>query len=307
MNDEIRRKPRILIVEDDALSVKLLDTIFNDEFELFVAVSGEKALKFVNEELIPDLILLDINLPGIDGYDVCKILKETDATRNVPIVFLTGRNSETDEERSFHLGAADFITKPFKPIIVRARVRNLIQLKLKTDFLEISALTDGLTGLANRRHFDEQLIRLWKSCARTNSSLSILMADIDQFKAYNDRYGHGAGDECLRQVSRVIEQSIRRPLDFTARYGGEEFVVILPDTPQEIAGLFAEKICKGVFDLQIPHDMSTVASFVTISIGYAGLKADNQMSVVSLVDCADSALYKAKEQGRNRFLSCQKD
>lgn len=293
------KKPEILIVDDQPLNLQLLSRVLSEEFDLRVARSGQKALEIAFGENIPDLILLDINMPDIDGYEVCKLLKGDVRTQSIAIIFITARTSVEDEEKGFLLGAADYITKPFSPVVVRARVRNHINLKIRTDILESVAHTDSLTAVSNRRSYDEYLPDMWNHCMRSGSSLSVLMMDIDHFKAYNDTYGHGSGDECLRQVAQTIDRSVKRSLEFFGRYGGEEFVAVLPDVDCESAMILAEQLRAEVQSLAIEHSASSVAPVVTISIGCASTIPTAAYLPASLTEAADSALYVAKKEGRN--------
>lgn len=293
------KKPEILIVDDQPLNLQLLSRVLSEEFDLRVARSGQKALEIAFGEDIPDLILLDINMPDIDGYEVCKLLKGDVRTQSIAIIFITARTSVEDEEKGFLLGAADYITKPFSPVVVRARVRNHINLKIRTDILESVAHTDSLTAVSNRRSYDEYLPDMWNHCMRSGSSLSVLMMDIDHFKAYNDTYGHGSGDECLRQVAQTIDRSVKRSLEFFGRYGGEEFVAVLPDVDCESAMILAEQLRAEVQSLAIEHSASSVAPVVTISIGCASIIPTAAYLPASLTEAADSALYVAKKEGRN--------
>lgn len=293
------KKPEILIVDDQPLNLQLLSRVLSEEFDLRVARSGQKALEIAFGEDIPDLILLDINMPDIDGYEVCKLLKSDVRTQSIAIIFITARTSVEDEEKGFLLGAADYITKPFSPVVVRARVRNHINLKIRTDILESVAHTDSLTAVSNRRLYDEYLPDMWNHCMRSGSSLSVLMMDIDHFKAYNDTYGHGSGDECLRQVAQTIDRSVKRSLEFFGRYGGEEFVAVLPDVDCESAMILAEQLRAEVQSLAIEHSASSVAPVVTISIGCASTIPTAAYLPASLTEAADSALYVAKKEGRN--------
>ncbi|MCK7578782.1 MAG: diguanylate cyclase, partial [Chromatiales bacterium] len=236
---------------------------------MLTATRGEKALELAARAPLPDLILLDIVMPDMDGHEVCARLKNDEATKAIPIIFVTALGEEQDEEHGLNLGAADYISKPFSPSIVRARVRNQINLKLRTDQLEQVAMQDGLTQIPNRRHFDRKLREEWARLTRNDQALSLLMIDIDQFKPYNDHYGHGAGDECLRQVAQALHQVLQRPMDLVARYGGEEFAAVLPETDEAGAEHLAQRLLEAVRALGIEHAYSDVAPQVSISVGVA--------------------------------------
>jgi len=295
--------PMILIVDDAPLNVKILAQSLESLYRIKVANNGEEALKISQREQ-PDLILLDIMMPKIDGFEVCRQLKKNTITRKIPVIFVTTLNAEADEEQGLNLGAIDYITKPFVIPIVKARIRNHIHLKLQADLLESMSLLDALTLIPNRRRFDEALTTEWKQAIRHKTPISLIMIDIDHFKQYNDHYGHGAGDICLQRVAAALAKMIVRPSDLIARYGGEEFVVILPDTNQQAALKVAERLREGIEHLALPHTYSEAATVVTISVGVATqIEIQEYFSPKTLNDAADHALYRAKEGGRNQVCS----
>lgn len=300
-------KNTLLIVDDTPENIRVLMEALKDEYRILAATSGEKALRMaVSEESPPDLILLDILMPGIDGYEVCRLLKNDDRTRNIPVIFVTAISEVMDETRGFRLGAVDYITKPFHPPIVKARVRAHVQLKLKTDMLEQLASLDGLTNIPNRRKFDEMIENEWKRAQRYDMPLSVILIDVDQFKQYNDNYGHAAGDECLKEIARALKRCLKRPYDFIARYGGEEFVVILADTDTEGTRQVGTCMKETVEELAIPHGFSPVADHITISLGGATAYPQRQCeSPLQVVEIADQMMYEAKSKGRN--CMCLKD
>ena len=269
--------------------------------EVFFARSGEEGLEVAMRE-VPDLILLDIVMPGMDGYQTCERLRTNDITRGTPVIFISALDSDAEEIRGLDLGAVDYISKPFRPAAVRARVRNHLELKRHRDLLESLSALDGLTGLANRRRFSAVLEREWHRARRLIAPLALIMADIDHFKAYNDGYGHLAGDDCLKRVATVFGNAMHRATDLAARYGGEEFVCILPDT--DLAGAFhvAEAIRADLAALALPHAYSPTASRVTFSAGIASLIPGEGVAPTTLMDQADQSLYAAKQNGRNRIF-----
>jgi len=296
---------RVLIVDDERHNIKVLADFLRNEHRIMAAKSGKQAIEAVQGPNLPDLILLDIMMPGMDGYDVCRQLKADTRTMHIPVIFITALDASDDEARGFDVGAVDYIAKPFKPVIVKARVRTHIQLKRKTDLLERLALLDGLTEIPNRRCFDVTLEKELRRKKRDGSLLSLVILDIDYFKKYNDTYGHAAGDTCLRQVAGAMKECIKRGSDFAARYGGEEFAIILSGTDRNGAITIAEKVRHSVAALDIRHAASDVAGHVTVSLGVATVFEDRDVSPVDLINAADAALYQAKEMGRNRvnFLS----
>jgi diguanylate cyclase (GGDEF)-like protein len=192
-------------------------------------------------------------MPEMDGYEVCSRIKASTQTKNIPIIFITGKVSEDDEITGFNLGAMDYIIKPFNPVIVRARVNMQAELKRHRDYLEGISYLDGLTGIANRRKFDELFDLNWNFAKRQSAPIALVMIDIDYFKRYNDHYGHQAGDNCLISIAHALAETIVRVTDFVARYGGEEFVCVFPGTDLENAERIAEKIRLRVMKLNIPH------------------------------------------------------
>ncbi len=294
-------KSLILIVDDTPTNIQVLAEALRAEYRVKVATSGKAALAIAeNAESRPDLILLDVMMPEMDGYEVCRRLKQNPTTQGIPVIFVTAKSEITDEERGLRLGAMDYIVKPFHLAIVKARVANHISLKMKTDLLESLAMVDGLTGIPNRRRLDEALESEWKRAQRNGTQLAAIMADIDYFKGYNDNYGHSAGDVCLKVVAKALSNTLGRPTDILARYGGEEFAAILPDTDGEGARLLAEHWRTEVAALKLPHQFSNTADHVTISAGYAVLTPSEQLSPQNLLEMADKMLYQAKAGGRNR-------
>ncbi|MFP5513447.1 MAG: diguanylate cyclase domain-containing protein, partial [Alphaproteobacteria bacterium] len=261
-------RPKILVVDDIPSNVHVLSRILKDDYDIYFATDGEKALDLVQARM-PDLVLLDIMMPGMDGFEVCRRIKADPATHDIPVIFISAKSEVEDETRGLEVGAIDFITKPISPPIVKARVRNHLLLKRQTDLLRSLSFLDGLTGIANRRRFDDAMTREWRRCARSHLPLSLIILDVDHFKTFNDQYGHQVGDECLRVVAEVLSDRTRRPSDLVARYGGEEFVCLLPETDGPGATRVAEGFRGGVAERRIPHAQSPVAPFVTISLGVA--------------------------------------
>ncbi|HVZ01773.1 MAG TPA: diguanylate cyclase [Dongiaceae bacterium] len=296
----------ILVVDDTANTLELIATILGTEHKVLTAGDGETATKIALQEE-PDLILLDIRMPGMDGYQLCKLLKADPVTREIPVIFVTAMDEEREEAKGLELGAIDYITKPLSPPILRARVRNHIDLKRQRDQLRRLSAVDGLTGLANRRAFAEALEKEWRGAIRRNTSISLLMTDIDDFKQFNDAYGHLAGDEALRRVAKALESAALRPADMVARYGGEEFVILLPDTGANEAALVADRLLLAVRRLAIPHEHSRGWQYVSLSVGLASARPSREMNANELLDLADRMLYQAKSGGRNRVVTANLD
>ncbi len=314
----LAREPKILIVDDDTGTIRLLLHILEGMGEIFFATGGVDAIRKV-AQLQPDLVLLDVEMPDLDGYHVCQEIKADPTFVDLPILFVTAHNNVESETRALDAGAADFISKPPSPPVVRARVRTHLALKQRTDQLRRLASFDGLTGVANRRTFDETLLNEWHRSCRNGSPLSVLMIDVDYFKRFNDYYGHQAGDDCLRSVAQTLADAVRRSGDLVARYGGEEFAVILPGSDVAAAATVAEAMRARVEALAIPHQAAEERTIVTVSVGAAATiwDAPGDISVAhaashalrcrnvatpSLVGAADRALYEAKRSGRNRMV-----
>ncbi|MCB1954426.1 MAG: diguanylate cyclase [Rhodocyclaceae bacterium] len=297
--------PIVLAIDDVPANLDVLvEHLHREAIELTVALSGEEGLELA-DALRPDLILLDVMMPGMDGFEVCRRLKANPELADIPVLFLTAVNEEIEIERGFALGAVDFVHKPFSIPILKARMNNHLALKRKSDQLARLARTDGLTGVANRRHFDEALDSEWLRARRHARPLSLILVDVDHFKRYNDHYGHAEGDVCLKRVAGALDTCIRRPGDVLARFGGEEFVALLPDTPEEAAVAIAEHMRDAVCQLQIDHADSSACRHVTISIGIATHVPLTDARAIDLVAAADQCLYGAKRGGRNRVVAGQ--
>ena len=297
-------KAKVLIVDDERIFINLLAGLLSEDYKIMAATNGEQAL-YAAKTGKPDLILLDVKMPDMTGYAVCAHLKEDEETRDIPVIFITGLSDASDEELGLSVGAVDYISKPFSSGVVRARVRTHVRLKRQSDLLAAYAYKDGLTHLYNRRALDERLESEWNRGRRQEFPLSVIIFDVDQFKLYNDHYGHGKGDECLTRVAGSIGDALQRASDFPARYGGEEFVVVLPHTDLEEALVVAERLRAAVEVLAIPHEKSTVSDVVTASFGVANALPGASGSGQQLVEQADSALYRAKSEGRNRCVGIQ--
>ncbi len=298
--DVLTRQQTILIVDDAKANINILTELLRADFKIRAATNGEKAFEIAQSDNPPDLILLDVQMPGMDGYTVCRKLKETSRTWNIPVIFITGNGSVDDEIYGFTIGAVDYITKPFSDVVVRARINTHAELKRHRDYLEEISYLDGLTGIPNRRKFNEYTGYTCSFAAADSAPVSVIMIDIDYFKLFNDRYGHQAGDSCLSMIAQSISREITRKADLAARYGGEEFAVILPDMPEKTAVAFAEKLRQNVESLNIPHEWSKVSDRVTISLGVASHIPNPSFSCHDLIRKADEALYRSKQSGRNR-------
>jgi diguanylate cyclase (GGDEF)-like protein len=318
-----QRVANILTVDDErTLRIILSRALQKEGHQVIEANSGEQCLAMCQSQL-PDMILLDAMLPGIDGFSCCAQLQERFGHHCPPILMITSLNDEASVDRAFNAGATDYITKPIHWAVLRQRVRRLLQaswameelrqkmeqerrlleqLEIANRELQRLVAIDSLTQLANRRCFDERLQQEWRRLGRDQGNLSLILLDVDFFKAYNDTYGHQSGDRCLQQVALLILGTIRRPADLAARYGGEEFAIILPNTDLAGATYIAHALQQKLRDSAIPHSGSKISPYLTISFGIASASPEPDQSPHSLISQADRALYQAKQQGRDRII-----
>jgi diguanylate cyclase (GGDEF)-like protein len=295
----VRSGGSILVVDDVPSNIHMLSNILRDEHDVFFATSGADALRLAGERQ-PDLVLLDIMMPDMDGYEVCAKLREMPETRDIPVIFVTALGEEKDEERGLAMGAIDYFVKPLSPPIVRMRVRNHLELKRQRDMLRDMSLVDGLTGLANKRRLDEALDSEWRRCQRAGASVSLFILSVDCLQQYNEALGHIKGDECLRKVARTIAGYLCRPGDMAARYSTKEFMALLPETELEGAMQLAEQARTAVEALSIPHPNSLAGDRVSISCGVVASVPSMDMMPFQLISVARGYLQQAKDQGRNR-------
>jgi diguanylate cyclase (GGDEF)-like protein len=291
-------RPRILIVDDQPLNRLILESIVSEHYDLTAAENGAEAIRLCLENP-PDLVLLDVLMPGMGGLEVCRVLKSRPETAEIPVIFITTQSDPLEETAGLDAGAADFISKPVNASVVLARIRTHLTLKRQSDLLRSQAFTDPLTGIGNRRRLDESLDHEWRRGLRNRSSLGVLMIDIDHFKRLNDANGHAAGDETLRRVAALLSEKLNRPQDLVARYGGEEFACLLPDTPLYGAARVAVNLVESVAELRIEHPDSPTSPWVSVSIGYAATVPESGDQPETLLATADRYLYDAKMLGRN--------
>ena len=297
------KKPKVLIVDDASENIDVLIALLEHEYQIAATKSGEKALQIAHK-VKPDLILLDVLMPGLDGYQVCRQLKSSEDTKKIPVIFVSSLTDAIDETKAFSIGAVDYITKPFNSSVVRARVKTHIDLKLQSDMLEQLISIDSLTQIGNRKKLDEVLLSEWKRALRSKKPISVAIIDIDHFKEYNDNYGHANGDECLKKVAKELSRALLRPGDFVGRYGGDEFVAILFDTDQNGVDIASSNMLERIQGLDIPHGYSPTSSQITLSLGAATtLPYLETQSALSLMEAADKMLYLSKGKGRNTCSS----
>lgn len=296
---EVEDKPVVLIVDDEPVNIQVLAASIKNSYQIKVVKSGRQCIELIQSGVNIDLILLDIDMPGMDGYEVCTILKSSLATASIPIIFVTAKSEVHEEEKGLELGAVDYITKPISPAIVAARVKTHIMLKLQHDKLQDMAMHDQLTGLYNRYFLlADANIKVAKS-KRHHYSLSVLMMDIDHFKVINDNHGHAIGDEVLKAVAGCLSIEKRKE-DVLARFGGEEFVLLLDHCEIAEAEIKAEKLRAAIEAMQ-PSGLN-----VTVSIGVAQLNPQ-ESAFIDPLKRADEALYMAKAQGRNCVITCDEN
>lgn len=291
---------KILIVDDSVVQAAQLRSILEDEYDITIAQTAEDGLRQASNENYA-LILLDVVMPGMDGFTLLKKLQEEIITQNVPVILITSLSDALNEQRGLLLGAVDYITKPFHPLIVQARVSTHIKLYNYRRQVEQQSMTDQLTGIANRRKYEQYSATKWQEAARLQVPFSICMLDIDRFKVYNDSFGHPAGDKVIAAVAKTLSEHLNRSTDFLARYGGEEFVVLTLGDPTEKIFEHLKKIRQAVEDLHIPHDPS-VSPWVTVSAGGVTVRPQVGSSYDFYLKVADTMLYDAKKQGRNRVV-----
>lgn len=313
----------ILVVDDSKTSrYHLVSTLASFEHPVHAVANADEALSYLEQhpKAAIDLIVMDVVMPGMDGLAACRKLKADNRYQTIPIIVITGSAKNEDLPKAFAAGAHDFIKKPVDSVELLARARSALALKKETDArlareteltrvkdlleeanerLRYLSQVDGLTGLTNRRHFEERLHREWQRAARERQPLACVLLDVDRFKGLNDQEGHASGDAALRKVAKALQAAGRRPADLAARYGGEEFAVLLPNTSLSGAQAVAEGICRHIEALQIPNEASDVSSYVTVSSGVAAFVPNPAFSPSLLMAAADKCLYEAKNQGRN--------
>ncbi len=313
----------VMLVDEQRTVARGIQSMLREHPDIdFIWCADEREAEKMACQHGPSVILQDINMPYLDGFELLSRYRNNDVIKDIPIIMLSGEQAAETKARSFLEGASDYLTKPPHPIELVARIRHhsrayfehlereelLQSLEAKTRELteltrrlEQLSLTDALTGIPNRMHFDQILDREWGRARRDRKPLSVALMDVDNFKQFNDFYGHQAGDDCLRRVARAVAESLRRPSDFAARYGGEEFALVLPDTDAEGARKVAELARAAVAELAIPHERAEAALHVTISIGVAStIPGQDDVARDELVKRADEALYESKSNGRNQ-------
>ncbi|BAZ50684.1 response regulator receiver modulated diguanylate cyclase [Nostoc sp. NIES-4103] len=310
MNGTVPRSQYLVLVVDDEQFNRMQLRLFIEKegYQIAEAQNGREALRVV-QQLHPDIVLLDAMMPDMDGFECCAQLQSLDCSKYTPVLMITGLEDQESVDRAFAAGAIDYVTKPIHWAVLRQRVKRLIQqsqLQQKQEIvnqeLKRLATIDGLTQIANRRKFEEYFSQEWRRMAREQKPLSLILCDVDYFKAYNDTYGHRAGDRCLQKVAKAIQSAARRSVDLVARYGGEEFAVVLPNTNTKGATQVAQAMCFAVRMLAIPHSNSQASSYVTLSAGVGTTIPVPGSDFEEMIVAVDRALYKAKLTGRDRVV-----
>ena len=296
-----KQRNSVLVVDDESINLSALTHILSSMYTVYVAKDGRSAINSA-KELLPDLILLDILMPDINGFDVIQILKAADETADIPVIFATGLTSTADEEYGLTLGAVDYVHKPYNPAIVKLRVNNQMQIVNQMRMIQYLSMTDALTSTANRWHFNTRMSQEWQRSMRELTPLSILLIDIDDFKKINDTHGHLFGDVVLQNLANNIKICLKRPMDLAARWGGEEFVVLLPNTDLKGAAFVAERIRTSAEKRSHFFDGSG-SVIVTVSIGINCTIPHTDFPVYDFISDTDKALYRAKKQGKNRVCA----
>lgn len=291
---------KILIVDDSKLYAAQLRSILEDVYDITVAYTAEDGLNYARTGGF-SLVLLDVVMPEMDGFMLLKMLQEEVVTQSVPVILITSLSDIENEQYGFTLGAVDYITKPFHPLIVKARVTTHIKLYNYRRQVEHQSKTDQLTGVPNRRQHDEHSHVKWKEAVRLQVPFSVCMFDIDHFKAFNDTFGHPAGDKVIISVAKTVSAYLKRSTDFFGRYGGEEFVAFMLGGSAEKNYKHLKRIRKALEDLHIPHAPSA-GEWVTVSIGGVTVMPREEDTYASCLKMADKMLYEAKNNGRNRVV-----
>ena len=301
----VGERPCILIIDDSQLELRATSRILSAMYNVKIASNGREGIRIAQEEEIA-LILLDLNMPEMSGFEVLIELKDCDLTKEIPVIIITSSESSNDEVRGLALGASDFIRKPLDAIVT-FRVSMCLQLVTQMKMIERFGLIDGLTGINNRRSFDQSIKTAWAHALRSKTNIGLMLIDVDKFKNFNDEYGHINGDLCLQVIADKMVKTIMRGNDSVYRWGGEEFAVILPDTPIEGVLEVAERIRKNIED--VPIVMGEVTTNITVSIGCGSIVPRfqiDQEEFDNFKKSIDEALYLAKKNGRNRVEYCKK-
>ena len=295
------KKSRLLVVDDDPTQLRFYLQGLSSQYCCQFARSANEAVTFARQFPQPDLIILDVVMPDLGGFEICRLLKNDQLTAHIPVIFASGVDDLESKVRGFDLGCVDYITKPVLIPEMKARISTHLKLKRQAHLLESLAYLDPLTQIANRRKYNETMQREWARSIRYAQPIAMLLIDIDFFKQFNDFYGHGVGDDCLIKVAQGLNSLSRRPGDIFARIGGEEFVLLLSDCDQEGAKAKATEVIDAIALMNIANQGAPNHDRVTVSVGVAILLPLLGDEALILFQAADEALYKAKQTGRNKY------
>jgi diguanylate cyclase (GGDEF)-like protein len=287
----------VLVIDDQPINIQTVYRMLAQQHDVLMATSGAAGIEMCRTQQ-PDIVLLDLVMPEMDGCQVADLLKQDPLTSAIPVIFITASTDPQEESSCWDAGAVDFVTKPVNPLTLQHRIHVHLTLRRQAEALQRLAYLDGLTGIPNRRYFDQQAQTAMAMARRNGEPLTVMLGDVDFFKRYNDVNGHQAGDTCLCAVAQALQNGLRRPTDFVARYGGEEFALLLPGLKRADAQQLGDHLCQQVRALGLPHAAGTDSGTVSLSIGIAC--GDGDSSIESLLARADAELYRAKAAGRDR-------
>jgi diguanylate cyclase (GGDEF)-like protein len=289
---------QLLLVEDDELNALVLKTILSEEYDVACCASGEECITYCQSHL-PDVILMDVEMPGMNGLETCKRLKKNTVTVDIPVIFVTSHHQDQEQTLCWEAGGSDFVVKPVNALTLKHRVAAQVKLTRQHELLKSMAFIDGLTGVYNRHYLTSELDKKLSYAKRNHDAFSLIMADIDWFKKYNDFYGHLKGDDCLKRVANIIKDNLLRGEDSVVRYGGEEFVCIVPQVDQHGLETLSAALNQCVYDADLQHESSPLGR-ITLSIGGVYSPEVTQTDGQVWLGSADKLLYRAKHSGKNQ-------
>ena len=300
-----RSRARLLLVDDDYSQLIFYMTSLSRDYDCEFAKGAKEAMKLSRNYPLPDLIILDVEMPNVDGFELCRSLKNDDITKEIPVIFVSATSDIGAKTKGFQVGCVDYVTKPVLIPELQARIDTHVKLRRQTQQLEALSYTDALTGVANRRRYNETLLREWQRCCRYSQALTLIIIDVDDFKAFNDFYGHTMGDQCLVKIAHQMSGLVKRPGDLFSRIGGEEFALLLTDCDRFGASLKAEELLKSIANLNIEHQAAPRNDRLTISAGVAICTPSPGDEPLYLFQAADEALFRSKHHGKNKWTLSQ--
>ena len=304
-NIRTQTRARLLLVDDDSSQLNFYMASLSRDYDCEFAKSAKEALEVARNYPLPDLIVLDVEMPNVDGFELCKHLKSDDITREIPVMFVSASSDIGAKTAGFKAGCVDYVTKPVLIPELQARIDTHVKLRKQAQQLEAMSYTDALTGVPNRRRYNETLLREWQRCCRYTQALTLMIIDVDDFKAFNDFYGHSMGDQCLVKIALQLNNLVKRPGDLFSRIGGEEFALILTDCDRYGASLKADELLQTVRNLNIEHQAAPRSNRLTISAGVAICTPSPGDEPLYLFQAADEALFRSKHHGKNKWTLSQ--